>query len=58
MRCDGSPDPKIQGEINTYINLKLEDKSRNDAISVLKDSMMDLSVSMFYRKLHIPNSYS
>jgi len=44
MRCDGSPDPTIQGEINTYINLKLEDNSRDDAISVLKDSLLDLSL--------------
>ena len=45
MRCDGSPDPTIQGEINTYINLKLETKDRDDAESVLKDSQLDLAVS-------------
>jgi len=44
MRCDGSPDPSDQGQINTYINLKLEDNSRDDAVSVLKDSLMDLSL--------------
>ncbi|XP_059174168.1 dynein axonemal intermediate chain 7 homolog isoform X3 [Physella acuta] len=44
MRCDGSPDPTIQGEINTYINLRLEDQSRNDSDSVLKDSLMDLDL--------------
>ena len=45
MRCDGSPDPTNQGEINTYINLKLENKDRDDAESVLKDSQLDLAVS-------------
>ena len=44
MRCDGSPDPTNQGEINTYINLRMEDNSRNDAVNVLKDSLMDLAV--------------
>ncbi|RUS74159.1 hypothetical protein EGW08_018074 [Elysia chlorotica] len=44
MRCDGSPDPVNQGEINTYINLRLEDNSRNDAESVLKDCQLDLSL--------------
>ena len=44
MRCDGSPDPVNQGEINTYINLRLEDNTRNDADSVLKDCQLDLSV--------------
>lgn len=44
MRCDGSPDPTVQGEINTYINLRLEDQSRNDSDNVLKDSLMDLAV--------------
>ncbi|KAL5006456.1 hypothetical protein ScPMuIL_015262 [Solemya velum] len=37
MRCDGSPDPTVAGEINTYINLRLEDKSQDDVDSVLKD---------------------
>lgn len=31
MRCDGSADPTISGEINTYINLQREDKS-NESI--------------------------
>ncbi|CAG5133326.1 unnamed protein product, partial [Candidula unifasciata] len=42
MRCDGSPDPINQREINTYINLRLEDDSHNDAENVLKDSHLDL----------------
>lgn len=45
MRCDGSPDPMNQLEINTYINLRLEDQSRDDAENVLEDSEMDLMVS-------------
>nr|KAG5693296.1 hypothetical protein BaRGS_011617 [Batillaria attramentaria] len=44
MRCDGSPDPTIQGEINTYINLELENKDRDDAESVLKDSQQHLAL--------------
>ena len=47
MRCDGSPDPTNQGEINTYINLKVENKDRDDAENVLKDSQLDLAVSMW-----------
>lgn len=44
MRCDGSPDPTVQSEINTYINLKMECKDRNDAESVLKDTQLDLAL--------------
>ncbi|KAL3842018.1 hypothetical protein ACJMK2_020090 [Sinanodonta woodiana] len=44
MRCDGSPDPTIPGEINTYINLRLEMMTRNDIDSVLKDSVLDLAL--------------
>ncbi|CAL1547102.1 unnamed protein product [Lymnaea stagnalis] len=44
MKCDGSPDPTNQGEINTYINLRLEDKTRDDSISVLADSVLDLNL--------------
>ncbi|KAK3598788.1 hypothetical protein CHS0354_020899 [Potamilus streckersoni] len=42
MRCDGSPDPTIQGDINTYINLRREDMTHIDIDSVLKDSELDL----------------
>ncbi|XP_041366067.1 axonemal 84 kDa protein-like [Gigantopelta aegis] len=44
LRCDGSPDPTVPWEINTYINLKMEEASRNDADSVLTDSEMDLKL--------------
>lgn len=44
MRCDGSPNPTIPGEINTYINLRLEDNAHNDIDSVLKQAELDLSV--------------
>ncbi|XP_052797424.1 dynein axonemal intermediate chain 7 homolog isoform X1 [Mya arenaria] len=44
MRCDGSPDPTIPGEINTYINLRLEDSKHNDIDSVLKQGDLDLSL--------------
>ncbi|BFZ05042.1 hypothetical protein BsWGS_08084 [Bradybaena similaris] len=42
MRCDGSPDPINQMQINTYINLRLEDSSHDDPVSILKDSHLDL----------------
>lgn len=35
MRCDGSADPTISGEINTYINLEREDNSGNSIEEVL-----------------------
>jgi len=35
MRCDGSADPTIAGEINTYINLEREDNQSDDIESVL-----------------------
>lgn len=41
MRCDGSPDPTVQGEINTYINLRLEDVEHDDVESVFKASELD-----------------
>lgn len=44
MRCDGSPDPTIQGEINTYINLRLEDTAETDVERILKDTVLDLTV--------------
>ena len=45
MRCDGSPNPIVPGEINTYINLRLEDQEHDDIDSVLKQGELDLSVS-------------
>ncbi|XP_053383871.1 dynein axonemal intermediate chain 7-like [Mercenaria mercenaria] len=44
MRCDGSPNPTIPGEINTYINLKLEDMDHNDIETVLKQGELDLNL--------------
>lgn len=45
MKCDGSPDPTVNAEINTYINLWKEDESRNDLDAVLKESNQTLDVS-------------
>ena len=45
MRCDGSPDPTVPGEINTYINLRLEDSENNDIDSVMKQGQQDIAVS-------------
>ncbi|XP_070553160.1 dynein axonemal intermediate chain 7-like isoform X10 [Ptychodera flava] len=44
MLCDGSPDPTIPGEINTYMNLWKEDDSKNDIESVLKESQLTHSL--------------
>ena len=46
MRCDGSPDPTIAGEINTYMNLWREDTKRVDIETVLSDSDLALAVSV------------
>ena len=46
MRCDGSPDPTEQGEINTYINLRLEDNENDSIEMVLKKCELDSSVSI------------
>ncbi|XP_061178031.1 dynein axonemal intermediate chain 7 homolog isoform X2 [Saccostrea echinata] len=46
MRCDGSPDPTNQGEINTYINLRMEDTEHDDIESVFKASELDTKLIM------------
>ena len=45
MLCDGSPDPTIPGEINTYMNLWRENTENNSIQDVLKDSELTLKVS-------------
>ena len=44
MKCDGSPDPTIPGEINTYISLWRENEDRVQVEDVLKDATLCLSV--------------
>ncbi|XP_072171689.1 dynein axonemal intermediate chain 7 homolog [Diadema setosum] len=44
MRCDGSPDPTIPAEINTYINLWKDDVERNSIDCVLKESKLVLAL--------------
>ncbi|KAK3104097.1 hypothetical protein FSP39_024384 [Pinctada imbricata] len=44
MLCDGSPDPTNLGEINTYINLRLEDTAHDDVESVFKTSELDTAL--------------
>ena len=46
MRCDGSPDPTIAVEINTYMNLWRENTKENDIDTILKESNLVLSVSI------------
>ncbi|CAH1786904.1 unnamed protein product, partial [Owenia fusiformis] len=44
MRCDGSPDPTIPGEINAYMNLWRDRETGNDIHSVLSDGKLSLSL--------------
>ena len=44
MLCDGSPDPTIPGEINTYMNLWRENIKDRDIQTILKESQLILSV--------------
>lgn len=44
MRCDGSPDPAIEAEINTYINLYREDLISTDIEPILKESRLILEL--------------
>ena len=44
MLCDGSPDPTIPGEINTYMNLWKEEKEHLEIQNVLEDSKQPLQV--------------
>ena len=45
MRCDGTPDPTIAGEINTFLTLWREEKKHNDIDTVLEESNLVLGVS-------------
>ncbi|ESO92391.1 hypothetical protein LOTGIDRAFT_206612 [Lottia gigantea] len=36
MKCDGSPDPTVPGEINTYINLRLENMDKVSSSEALQ----------------------
>ena len=45
MRCDGSPDPTIPGEINTYLNCQREENDGLTFDQVLQDSKLILLVS-------------
>ncbi|XP_033645695.1 protein CASC1-like isoform X2 [Asterias rubens] len=44
MRCDGTPDPTIAAEVNTYINLWHEDISSNNIDAVIKESKQTLAL--------------
>ena len=45
MCCDGSPDPAVQREINTYISIQLERREAHGEVEVvLRDIQLDLAV--------------
>ena len=52
MLCDGSPDPTVAREINTYMNLWREDLENIDIDTVLRDGKLTLNVSSPYSHLH------
>ena len=45
LLCDGSPDPTIPGEINTYINLWRENTTDRSVDIILNESLLILRVS-------------
>lgn len=45
MRCDGSPNPFIPSELNTYMNLWREDTSIKPALEVLNEIEASIAVS-------------
>ena len=53
MLCDGSPDPTIAGEINTYMNLWRENTECNDIQTVLRDGDLTLKVSVVRLLSHL-----
>ncbi|XP_022108639.1 axonemal 84 kDa protein-like isoform X2 [Acanthaster planci] len=44
MQCDGTPDPTIAAEVNTYINLSYEATDTNDIDSVILESKQTLAL--------------
>ena len=45
LLCDGSPDPTIPGEINTYINLWRENTTDRSVDIILNESLLILRVN-------------
>ena len=44
MKCDGSPNPALSGEIYTHLTLWREDLENNDITSCLKNIGLSLKV--------------
>ena len=51
MRCDGTPDPTILGQINTYINLNTEEDTNIELKEALDKNHLTLAVSSTNRWL-------
>ena len=45
VRCDGTPDPTILGQINTYINLNRDSDSATELSSALGKNRLTLRVT-------------
>ena len=53
MLCDGSPDPKVTKEINTYINLWREDTDSKPVHKIIQECHDALKVRQASMHIHV-----